>query len=62
MADFTREEIEEKLEEYRELIAAREEEDEFIDDPNEESAEEEPEEETSDKDESLGDCQSHKEP
>ena len=27
MADFTREEIEERLEEYRELIAAREEED-----------------------------------
>ena len=38
MADFTREEIEEKLEEYRELITAREEEDEFIDGPNEESA------------------------
>ena len=36
MADFTREEIEEKLEKYRELIAAREEEDEFIDEPNEE--------------------------
>ena len=37
MADFTREEIEEKLEEYVEMLAAREEEeDEFIDEPEEE--------------------------
>ena len=43
MADFTREEIEEKLAEYAELIAAREEEDEFVDEPDEES--EVPEEE-----------------
>ena len=41
MADFTREEIEEKLEEYRELIAAREEEDEFVDEPDEGGVEDE---------------------
>ena len=41
MADFTREEIEEKLEEYRELIAAREEEDEFVDGPDEGGVEDE---------------------
>ena len=35
MADFTREEIEEKLEEYAEMLASREEEDEFLDEPDE---------------------------
>jgi len=45
MADFTREEIEEKLKEYAELLAAQEEEDEFIDEPQEEGDEDEESEE-----------------